>query len=254
MQRWERAAREFLSPWRARACVTGALACGSYVTGHPTPRSDVDLVILLARGTHWRERGNAIVDGFLIEYFANPPERISGYFESDHAGYRKIQATMLCTGRVLFDREGQLAGVIREARRWQRKRLPRMRRAELEGARYALWDAVDNALDAAERGARDLPFQYHHAVRFAYDTYARFLQQPVMQVDRILRVYGPRSQPEKYLLDAFPDAAFVRMLVRAIREDDPTKMARRMKRLSTHVLDAMGGFEIDGWRFRSPAG
>jgi hypothetical protein len=90
-------------------------------------------------------------------------------------------------------------------------------------------------------------------VRFTYDTYARFLRQPVMQVDRILRAYGPRSRPEKYLLAEFPDRAFIPMLVRAIREDDPQKMARRLERLSKHVLDAMGGFEIDGWRFRSPA-
>jgi hypothetical protein len=253
MERWEQAARDFLAPWLRRRHVSGALVCGSYVTGHPTPRSDIDVQIVLAEGTAWRERGNEVVDGFLIEHFANPPERILRYFEEDQLGYRRITATMFCTGRVLFDRDGSVARTVREARRWQRKPLPRMSRTELEATRYAIWDVVDNALDAADQEAPDLPFQYYQGVRFVYESYARFLRQPVIQVDRILRAYGPRAHPEKYLLDPFPDPAFVKMLVRAIREDDASKMPGRLKRLARHVTEALGGFEIDGWRFRTPA-
>ena len=253
MERWERAARDFLGAWPSRRHVTGALVCGSYVTGHPTPRSDVDCFLLLPDGTKWRERGNRIVDGLLVEYFANPPEQIRLYFASDFAENRRVIATVFCTGRVLFDRDGEMKRMQAEARRWQRKRFPRLPRIELERTRYAIWDTVDNALDAADRGAADLPFQYHHAIRFVYDCYAKFLRQPVLQVDRIERFYGPGAHPEKYLLEPFPDAKFIRALLRAIREDEPEKMPGRLKRLAAYATEQMGGFEIDGWRFRSPS-
>ena len=253
MQRWERAARSFLAAWPPRRHVTGALVCGSYVTGHPTAHSDIDLVLLLPQANPWRERGNRVVDGFLVEYFANSPEQVRRYFAAEFAGNQRITATMLCTGQVLFDRDGDLQRLRAEARRWQRRRFPRLPRAELERLRYALWDTLDNTLDAAERGAPDVPFLYHHGIGSAYDCYARFLRQPVLQVDRIERFYGPGAQREKYLLEPFPDDRFIRALRAAMREDDPAKMPARLKRLIRYVTREMGDFEVDGWRFRSPA-
>lgn len=251
MEPWERAARDFLAGWPSRRLATSALVCGSYVTGHPTPRSDVDLFLLLPSGTKWRERGNRVVDGFLVEYFANSPGQVQRYLQADFAVNSRVNATMLLTGLVLFDPDGGLKRLRGEARRWHRKRFARLSRLELERIRYAIWDTVDNALDAAERGAPDLPFLYHHGVRYAYDCYAKFLRLPVLQLDRIERSYGPGGHPEKYLLEPFPDAKFMRALLRAVREDDPAKMPGRLKRLAAHVTEEMGGFEIDGWRFRS---
>lgn len=80
MERWEEALDKFLSEWRRRDYVVGALVCGSYVTGSPTARSDIDVHIILAEESDWRERGNRYVDGCLIEYFANPPRQIRTYF------------------------------------------------------------------------------------------------------------------------------------------------------------------------------
>ena len=253
MAKCERAAREFLAPWHRRAHVTGALVCGSYVTGHPTPRSDIDVQILLAPGTRWRERGNRVVDGFLIEYFANSAKQIRAYWKNDHAENRRLTATMFVTGRILFDEDGQLKRMISEARRWRRKPLPSRPRTEHERAMYSIWDDVDNLHDAAERGAADVPFQYYHGVRFVYETYARFLRQPVLQVDRILGCFRRGGHPEKYLLDAFPDPDFPPMLLRAIREMQLPRMPGRLERLAHYVQQEMGGFEVDGWTFRTPS-
>jgi hypothetical protein len=223
------------------------------VTGHPTPGSDLDVVFLLAPGTRWRERGNRLVGGFLIEYFANPPESLPAYYAEDVARNRHITATMFATGRVLFDETGDLRRAIAAARRQVRKRFPRIGRVAGETTKYALWDALDNARDAAVTGSPDLAFQYHHAVRSLYDSYARFLGAPVLQVDRIHKTYARGGHPERYLIDAFPDPAFMAMLLRAIRETDPARMPRRIDRLGAYVLDQLGGFEIDGWRLRTPA-
>lgn len=67
MEPWEAAVDKFLEPWRRRKCVIGAMVCGSYVTGDPSKHSDLDVQIILAKGTCWRERGNRIVDDFEID-------------------------------------------------------------------------------------------------------------------------------------------------------------------------------------------
>lgn len=43
--------------------------CGSYITGNPSTHSDLDVHIILNENVNYRERGNKIVDGLLIEYF-----------------------------------------------------------------------------------------------------------------------------------------------------------------------------------------
>ena len=83
MKDWETALDKFLVSWKVRKEVTGVLVCGSFVTGKPAPHSDIDLHIVLSESVLWRERGNKIVDGFLIEYFANPPRQIREYFKED---------------------------------------------------------------------------------------------------------------------------------------------------------------------------
>ena len=254
MEAWERAARDFLASWPGRRQVTGAVLCGSFVTGRPGPRSDVDLVLVLKRETSWRERGNRVVDGFLVEYFANPPRTLRGYMNSDHATNRQITAWMLVSGRVLFDDAGDIASLAREARRWVRRPMPRLSKPEIEALQYALWDTVDNVLDAAARDAPELPFLYHNGLHALYAGYARFLRQPVLQADRIGRAYGGRAgSPLPYGLEPFPDADFLRALLRAQREREPSRMARRLERVARIALDGMGGFEIDGWRLRTPA-
>ena len=253
MQPWERATREFLRAWQRRPAFRGALACGSFVTGHPGPRSDVDLVIVLASGTRWRERGNRFADGLMVEYFANSPKQYRAYMKGEQASGARNTATMFVTGKILVDERGDVAKLVAEAKRWRRKALPRMSRADRENALYTIWSQVDDLQDAVMRGAADVPFQYYHAVWFVYDCYARFLRQPVQQADRILTSYARGGHPEKYLLDPFPDPDFPPMLARAIRERDPDRMLRRLERLADHVYEQMGGFEIDGWKLRTPS-
>lgn len=249
---WETAARTFLRSWERRRDVEAAIVCGSFVTGHATRRSDVDVVIVLASGTRWRERGNRLQDGFLIEYFANSPEQTRAYWPEDRATHRRVTATMFLTGRILFDKHGVAEQLVREARRWHAKPLPRVPRALAEAAKYAIWDGVDSTLDAIERGAPDARFQYHHTVQSIYEAYARFLRQPVLPPGRLFGALGQRGHPERYRLEPFPDAAFAKLLGAAIAEQDAKRMRRRLERLAAHAHAAMGGFEIEGWKLRTP--
>jgi predicted nucleotidyltransferase len=125
MSNWEKAVEKFIKPWRAKKNVIAALVAGSYVTGKPNPRSDLDVYIVTKPGTRWRERGNKRIDGFLVEYFVNPPEQIRKYFADNHAHNSAMSLTPYTSGRVLFDKNGTLARLRREANRWLGKPMKR---------------------------------------------------------------------------------------------------------------------------------
>ena len=76
---------------------------GSFVVGNPKKHSNIDLHTFLKDGTEWRERGNKIVDGFLVEYFANPPKQIAPYFKEDFEDKSQMAVIQFLTGKILFD-------------------------------------------------------------------------------------------------------------------------------------------------------
>jgi len=121
MQEWKIALEEFLKDWKIRNDVVGALVCGSYITGNPSKRSDIDVHILLSDDVEWRERGNRIINGFLIEYFVNPPKQIRRYFQEDFQDHRTMSMVQFITGMTLFDKTGIITEIKVEAQKWIKK-------------------------------------------------------------------------------------------------------------------------------------
>jgi hypothetical protein len=250
---WEAALAKFLARWRDRPEVTGALVCGSYVTGGPSPRSDIDVHILLKPSTKWRERGNDVVDGFLVEYFSNPPHRIRRYFREDHAHNRHMCATQFATGRVIFDRGGDVAKLRTEARRWIAKPFKRSSRVQTRANCYGLWDALDNFRDAVEGGAPNLTWVYMHCLNDLLCSYAHFRGDSFVHASRTYAYLTSNQLEQKYLQRPFSDPMFGRRLAAAMLETDASKMLPTLEALTRYVHRKMGGFEIDGFRLRSPA-
>ena len=44
MEKWEIALQKFLKNWKKKKEVIGAIACGSYVLGNPSKKSDVNKI------------------------------------------------------------------------------------------------------------------------------------------------------------------------------------------------------------------
>ena len=57
----------------------------------------------------YRERGNRIIDGLLIEYFANPPKQILKYFDEDIREKSLMCQTQFATGKIIMDKTGDVA-------------------------------------------------------------------------------------------------------------------------------------------------
>jgi hypothetical protein len=249
---WQRALHEFIAPYRAQRDVIGALVCGSYVTGAPSSRSDIDVAIVLAPRVKHRERGNRIVGGYLMEYFANPPAQFRAYFTREHAQNRTGTATMFATGRVLFDRTGAVKALREQARRWLARPFARPKRAEIAAERYFFWDLIDNLRDLDERGDAGFTHAYFHHVHDVYAFYARCLQVPVLPARQLYAYLTDATARKKYLLAPFPDRRFTALLLKALRAREQRAQRRAVEALADYATARLGGFEIDGFRLRTP--
>jgi hypothetical protein len=250
---WEAALDAFLARWRDRPEVTGALVCGSYVTGDPSPRSDIDLHILLKPSTPWRERGNDVVDGFLVEYFANPPHRIAEYFRGDYADNDHACATQFVTGRIVFDRTGVIAKLKKDAQRWIDKPFRKPTRVQVLLGNYGLWDNLDNFRDAVENAEPDLAWQYVHSLSNLLRVYTRYSGDCFLRFDKAYVGLTGDGLVKKYAQRPFSDRLFARRFAAGMLETDPAKMLSTLETLTRYVQRKTGGFEIDGFRLRSPA-
>ncbi|MCP3739014.1 nucleotidyltransferase domain-containing protein [Rossellomorea sp. BNER] len=252
MQEWKLALNKFLKQWEKDDSAIGALVCGSYVTGNPTPHSDIDVHIILKEGTSWRERGNLYIGEYLIEYFINPPNQIKSYFLEDFEDRKSHAAVQFATGEILFDRFGIVKQLKEEGEEWIKKEYEAISSTTLEFIKYSIWDTLDNLQDTYENGRQDFQFIYSHALSHLFNAYCQFLNIETIPPYQIKSYLSEQSFLKKYRKQAFPDEDFSRKFQSALELSQRDEMKSLYHQLAEYVLVKMGDFQIDGWKMRSP--
>lgn len=245
---WQIALEKFLQSWRLKPEVVGALATGSRVLGTNTPNSDIDVHIVLKSGITWRERGNRRIAGFLVEYFCNPVEQYEEYRKDDVAAFTRIDARMFAKGRIIFDTDGTLREIQRRARRELRKSFRKLSKAEIELGKYLLWDGLDDLRELATKRSCFYAHAHHLLLNRALETYRRYLGLEVTPPAKLQRYFSDASFRLNYGIAEFSDKQFVRLFEDSLKQQSFSSISKLLR----HVLRCMGGFEINGWRFRSP--
>lgn len=252
MEEWRIALEEFLKDWKNRNDVVGALVCGSYITGNPTKRSDIDVHIILSDDVDWRERGNKLVNSFLIEYFANPPKQIRKYFQQDFENHRTMSIVQLMTGKILFDNTGILHELKIEAEHWLNNEYDELNKTIVEMKKYSLWDSLDNLKDYFEQKRVDFHFVYFNSLANVFSEYCQFLRLESIPYYQVHSYLIDPAYIKKYLKNVFPDSIFKEMFLKALIETDIQRMMEVYEELVNHVMNQMGDFDIDGWKIKSP--
>ncbi|MCK9525711.1 MAG: nucleotidyltransferase domain-containing protein [Limnochordia bacterium] len=253
MEAWEKAVELFLVEWIQRDEFAGALVCGSFVTGDPTSHSDIDLHIVLSDSVDWRERGNRYVDRFLIEYFANSPRQIRRYFADDFANFSTSSMVQFITGKIICDPQGILSVLKEEAMTWRAKRYLPLASSSVEMRKYHLWDTFDNLCDCYEHQQPDFDFVYHQSLLLLFQGYCAILNVEQIPFGHISRYLSDPAYLHKYLKAPFPDPDFSCIFLEAMTCQDSVGRMRRYDSLLNHVFQKSGGFQVDGWRLRTPA-
>lgn len=253
MKNWREALEILLHQWRDNPLVTGALVCGSYITGNPSKHSDIDVHMLLSDDLDWRERGNKMVDGYLVEYFINPPLQIRKYFAEDFRDHRTISMVQFLTGQVLWDKAGIIGNLKREAQEWMNKPYEAQSETVMELRKYAIWDMWDNLKDCAEQSRGDLLFVYLNSLQLLFYYYCEFLRLETIPYYQILAYLSDPNYIDKYLKKPFPDMEFANLFIKAMQLKEATKMMPTFNCLTEYILQKMGDFQIDGWKVTSAA-
>ena len=141
---YDRAAEEAEAFVRATWKVHGIVIAGSIVRGEAGLTSDLDVFVVHAEP--WRLRVQKRFAGVPTELFVNPPDRIRGYFKSEHARGRPATAHMFTTGVVVSGADEIVNELVHEAREWMAKPIE-VTPAELASKRYGAVDMLDNARD-----------------------------------------------------------------------------------------------------------
>ena len=143
MEKWEKALNKFLDRYRNEDYFEGAIACGSYVSGNNNEFSDIDVHLVLKRGNEWRERGNLEVDGFLIEYFANPVNKYERYMEEEQLERGNHTTMMFAKGVIVSDKNGEVKKLQDRAIEVSNVELPDINDFDLLASKYGCWDKLD---------------------------------------------------------------------------------------------------------------
>jgi hypothetical protein len=142
---FDAAALEIERHVRATYKTHGIVIAGSIVRGEAGPMSDLDVFIVHAEP--WRLRDQKRFNGVPTELFVNPPERIRGYFKTEHQEGRPSTAHMLTTGELLAGADDVALELVREAHDWMARPLD-VTDAMLTSMRYMIVDGLDDARDA----------------------------------------------------------------------------------------------------------
>lgn len=251
MKSWETALDHFLEDWKYREEVIGILVCGSYITGKPSKRSDIDVHIVLSDESDWRERGNQFVSGFLFEYFVNPPKQIRSYFKEDFYDRSTMSMVQFLTGRIVLDKCGTIHELVEEARVWKARSYEELVKPIIEIKKYGLWDALDNLLDCYEEERRDFEFVYYNSLLNLYNVYCSILNIEKVPSYQITKYFTEPYYLKKYIKEPFPDTYFGQLYIDAMEINDRGGKLSIYKKLTEYVLDKAGGFNIEGWKMRS---
>lgn len=251
LKEWEKALNAFLEDWKSKEDVIGAMVCGSYVTGNPSPHSDIDVHIILCDEVDWRERGNVVLDGYLIEYFVNPPKQIKKYFEDDYNDLRPHSMVQFLTGKILFDKCNEIEILKNEARIWFDKKYKKLDNITVEMMKYYLWDTLDNLEDCYEQDRMDFDFVYYNSLKVLFEEYSKYLRVTIIPFYQVSRYLSEPNFLDKYLTNSFPDKYFSDKFLSLLYVNEKSQRIKVYSELTNYVMNKMGGFNIDGWSFKS---
>jgi hypothetical protein len=251
MADWKQTAQQFLEQWIKQDYVEGAILTGSRVTKFHDSHSDIDIHIVLSEGTKWRERGNVLIDGYIVEYFANPLSMIRKYMDQDHEDHKRTDARMFSMGETVFDRSGAVFDLKKLASNMIKKKFNAPAETWAETAKYHIWDMHDNLAAMYDSGDIAFDIYYNSFLSKTYETYCIWNGEEIIPLNKISKYVSNVEYRRAFMFDPPRDMEFYAKLVEGLKAGDRKVKFNQASLFSNYVLNNMNGFNIDGWRFRT---
>ena len=235
---WKIALEEFIKGYKDNPDVIAALLVGSYAVGNQNDKSDIDVYVILKDEAKWCERGNKLVNSYLIEYFINPICKIKEYMLGAKQGHGGAMANMLINGKILFDKVGIVeelrneALVLREADEYEKNPMKY----------YACWCAFDE-YEAAEYHNE---MQYYICLKYLIEAYLANNGYCVLPDQKIEKFFKNDEYRMRYNIGRFPNNEFNELVIKCF--DEPNH--DNLKALYDYVIND-GCFDINNFVYRN---
>jgi len=247
---WQEKLNQFVDAFEHKDDIIGILVCGSFITGNPSSHSDLDVHIILDESVDYREKGNKIIDGLLIEYFANPPRQIRSYFKEDYQSISQMSQTQFATGEIVIDTTGTVAKLKQEAIAIIERQFEDVEISPHALTKYGIWDMLDDLQDLYENERTEFDFVYYANLDKLISLYMQQIKQPYTN-KTILGHITSDTVRRKYLLQELPDEVVKDLIKTCITAENKKNRMESYEKLANLTLNLMGGFAIDGFKFKS---
>ena len=235
---WEIALEEFIKDYKNDSLVEAILLVGSYAVGNQNEKSDIDVYVILNDDANYRERGNKLINGYLIEYFVNPVRMVKEYLYEDKRGHGGAMANMLINGKVLMDRHGLIDDLRIEA-----IELVNNQEVKKDPMKYyACWDAYDE-YEAAQYHNE---MQYYICLKNLIEAYLANNGYCILPGQKIEKFFKNEEYRQRYNIGNFPEGEFNELVLKCF--DEPKH--DNLKALYDYVMND-GCFDINNFVYRS---
>lgn len=190
-----RIVEEFIEPYKRKKNVVGIVLSGSYAYGEPKKNSDIDIHIIL-EDSSYRMRSNTWRGGYEIEYFINPINQIEQYFKDEVEN--KSTSEMLSYGEILYEKDSRLRELITKAKKNLNKKVPKLRKKDVNEFRYSL-DDIQKDIDDVQKDKASRKLLEQKAIETCIKAFFGLKQKPVPKKKYLLETV--RNLDKKFYLN-----------------------------------------------------
>ncbi len=237
--KFDKALKIFVNKYKNNPNVLAIFVSGSYIHSTPDKNSDLDVYILLEKAK-MRERGNTWINGVEIEYFINPVNQVRYYFKTETGNKAPCTAHMFANSKILYQKSETINRLIKEAKAILNKKMPAMKKMDLEFARYSIDDTQ-----------KDLEDVYLKKDIFAFSFIANSLLSECL--DLFFKVHRISKEKSKRLQEQLKsiDKKFEKLYTSALIEKNIDKKYKNINKLVNHIEKLIGGKRPKEWILRS---
>ena len=253
MEKYELAAQKFIDTCAFKDDITAVFLTGSYAFDNADEYSDIDLLIVLDDKVDYRERGNLLVDGFLIEYFANPVRQTKRYINDNFETVQIHEINMILGGRVIYDKgKGCADELISFCKEKSLQNFPEMSDFALKSSLYFLRYKLNELKRVHQADSADFAMHFYGFIKEIFASYSRFCLCPVPQYQKLYKWLFDAEYFRNYGLPQHKDSEFINMIKLAFGSENKAEMFALAEKIYEHVIEKMGGFDINTYVLRSP--
>lgn len=250
VEKWKIALSEFLKSYEDDDDVVGALLCGSYASGNNNKESDIDVQLILKDDASYSERGNKIVNGYMIEYFMNPSWKIKEYFESNYEKDLQTAANMFGYGKIIYDNYGKVKELQEKALEYLDKDVKTIDDAKLLMNNYHMSHSLRNLKSLLDDKSPAFFEVYYVLLNSILNSYYEYVGLPKLPANKAYKILSDETYRKNYHIFKVPEDNFIKLYLDCYKENDADVMYKKISKLIEYCFIKCGNFKIDGFKLR----